>query len=70
MIELLYGAVFLGYAVAALIYSIRMENNKALKQVHKIRSDHDWAERCMNFGFLWPVAPLMNYIVRRKNENR
>ncbi|QGZ16201.1 hypothetical protein Hena1_00250 [Erwinia phage Hena1] len=67
-VELIYGAMFLAYAVIGLIYCIRMENNKELRLMHKIRSDHDWSERCFTFGFMWPVAPIVNYIIRRKND--
>ncbi|QEQ95016.1 hypothetical protein pEaSNUABM56_00240 [Erwinia phage pEa_SNUABM_56] len=70
MVEMVYGALWLAYAVIGVVYCIRMENNKELQQIHKINSHHDWSERCMNFGFMWPVAPLMNYIIRRKNDSK
>lgn len=68
--EILVGLVFLVYALIAFIYSVWMENNKALQQVHKIQSDHIWSEMCFKYGIVWPVVPIINFIIRRKNEFR
>lgn len=68
MIEIIASLFFLAYCIAGIVYCIRMENDKKLRLIHKIRSDHDWSERCFAFGFMWPFAPIVNYIIRRKND--
>lgn len=69
MTEIVVSLIFLVYCIIGIVYCIRMENDKVLKQIHKIMSDHDWSERCGAFGFIWPFAPFINYIVRRRNDH-
>lgn len=68
MIEVIASIVFVAYAVIGLVYSIRMENNKKLKQIYKVKSEREWLETCWLLGFSWPVAPILNFFKRRKNE--
>ncbi|AFC21293.1 hypothetical protein GAP31_111 [Cronobacter phage vB_CsaM_GAP31] len=51
----------------AVVYSVKMENDKVLKQVYKAKSDHDWSEICFAVGFAWPLATLLHYVMRRRN---
>lgn len=66
MFEAIVGIIGVAYAVIAVVYSVRMENNKALKQAYKAKSDHDWSEICFAVGFAWPLSPLVHYVMRRR----
>ena len=68
MIEIIASLIFLAYCIAGIVYCVRMENDKVLRQVHRVTSDHDWSERCFALGFIWPIAPVINFIVRRRND--
>ncbi len=69
MLEAIIGIVGAAYAIIGVAYSIKMESNKALKQSYRTGSDHDWAEICFAVGFAWPFAPLIHYVMRRKNAS-
>lgn len=65
MVEIIGSMILMSYSVIAFWYSIRMENDKILKQVYATRTDKDWSEICFAVGFAWPLGFLINYIVRR-----
>lgn len=65
MIEIVASFIFIAYAVIGFVYSVKMENNKILKQVYKARTDRDWTEICFAVGLAWPLGFLINFIVRR-----
>ncbi|QXL90539.1 hypothetical protein [Salmonella phage NINP13076] len=69
MIEAIVGLLGVLYAIVAVVYSVKMENDKVLRQVYKARTDHDWSEICFAVGFAWPLAALFHYVMRRRNEN-
>lgn len=68
MIEAFVGLCGVAYAIIAVVYSVKMENDKKLKQIYKAKSDHDWSEICFAVGFAWPFSPLVHYVMRRRNE--
>lgn len=65
---MIIGAVFLAYVLIAVVYSIRMENDDVLKKIYKAKSHHDWSEISFAVGFAWPLAMLIHYVMRRRNE--
>ncbi|AGZ17638.1 hypothetical protein X824_gp185 [Escherichia phage 4MG] len=69
MFEAIVGIIGVAYAVIAVVYSVKMENDKVLKQVYKAKSDHDWSEICFAVGFAWPLATLLHYVMRRRNAS-
>ncbi|ADP02563.1 putative membrane protein [Cronobacter phage EspYZU12] len=68
MLEAVIGILGVAYAVIAVVYSIKMENDKVLRQIYKAKTDHDWSEICFAVGFAWPLGALVHYVMRRRNE--
>ncbi|QPI14723.1 hypothetical protein GECvBMG_gp179 [Salmonella phage GEC_vB_MG] len=68
MLEAVVGILGVAYAVIAVVYSIKMENDKVLRQIYKAKTDHDWSEICFAVGFAWPLGTLVHYVMRRRNE--
>lgn len=68
MLEAVIGILGVAYAVIAVVYSIKMENDKVLRQIYKAKTNHDWSEICFAVGFAWPLGALVHYVMRRRNE--
>lgn len=69
MIEAGFSLLLIAYCVIGFIYSIRVQNNKSLREAYGPSSNESWDQFCHLLGLGWPGGPLVTWILRRGSDD-